>query len=57
MTELWYNNFNILYKNLDEFFPDKDFSINKKINSIARFAIYYALIIIIFNYNINYLYI
>ena len=57
MTELWYNNPKILFKNLDEFFPDKDLKYNNKINSLVRFALYYSFLIILLDYNINYLYI
>jgi len=57
MSELWFNNPKILLKNLDEFFPDNDLNFIKKINAIIRFSIYYTLIIIIFNYDINYLFI
>ena len=57
MTELWYNNPKILLKNLDEFIPDKNLNYNNKINSIIRFAIYYSILIILLDCNINYLYI
>jgi disulfide bond formation protein DsbB len=56
MTELWFNNPKILLKNLDEFIPDKNLKFNNKINSIIRFAIYYSILIILLDYNINYLY-
>ena len=57
MTEIWYNNPKILLNNLDEFIPDKNLSYNNKINSIVRFAIYYSILIILLDCNINYLYI
>ena len=57
MNELWYNNPKVLLKNLDEFFPDKDLNYNNKINSLVRFSIYYSILIILLDYNINYLYI
>jgi len=56
MNELWYNNPNIILKNLDEFFPDNHLNLPKKINSIVRFSIYFSILIIILGYNINYLY-
>ena len=57
MTDLWYDNPKILLSNLDEFIPDKHLKFNNKINSIVRFGIYYAFLIILLNSNINYLYI
>ena len=56
MTDLWFNNPKILLKNLDEFFPDKSFNYNQKINSVVRFAIYFSILIIVLDYNVNYLY-
>lgn len=56
MVELWFNNPKILLTNLQEFFPDKHLEYNNKINSLIRFSIYYTILIIIFNYNIKYLY-
>ena len=57
MKELWYNNPQILLENLDEFVPDINLKNSNKINSIVRFAIYYSILIILLEYNINYLYI
>jgi hypothetical protein len=48
MEELWYKNPKILTQNLIEFFPNKEYSKEKKINSMVRFAIYYAILLIIF---------
>ena len=48
MTDLWYNNPSVLLTNIEQFVPDKHLSKNEKINAIARLAILFALIIIIF---------
>ena len=56
MVPLWFNNPKILLTNLDEFFPDKNLQYNNKINSLIRFSIYYSLLIIVFNYDLKYLY-
>jgi hypothetical protein len=46
MSNVWFNNPRVLLKNLDDFFPHKTLSIERKINAIARFAIYFGLLII-----------
>ncbi len=58
-TELWFNNFNILFArdNFFEIIPLIDMNFNEKINAITRFCIYLAFILIIFTGNLNYLYI
>ena len=48
MEDLWYNNPKILTQNYFEFFPNKNLNKNQKINSMVRFAIYYAVLLIIF---------
>jgi len=47
MVKLWYTNPYILIQNYMDFFPKNKMSQNEKINAIARFAIYYAFIIIV----------
>lgn len=47
MTELWYRNPKVLLDKPDEFFPSKNLNRTQKINSLARFAIYYSAIILI----------
>jgi hypothetical protein len=47
MTSLWYQDPNILLNDLDQFIPDKKFNRNEKINALARFAIYLAILIIV----------
>ena len=55
MSNYWFNNLSILYHNINEFYPKKNFNKIEKINSIARFAIYYGIIIIILNLDSKYL--
>lgn len=47
MTDLWYHNPKILLKNIDQFFPNKNLNRLEKINSLARFAIYYAILLVL----------
>jgi hypothetical protein len=47
MTELWYRNPGVLFSNVDQFFPTKDLNRVEKINSLARLAIYYGLLILL----------
>ena len=49
MSNLWYKNPQVLMNNLMEFVPTNNLSKEEKINAIARFAIYYGLIILLFN--------
>jgi hypothetical protein len=44
---VWYKKPLKLFSNMDEFFPTNDLSKISKINAIARFALYYSIIIII----------
>jgi hypothetical protein len=46
MSELWYKNPSILFKNYNQFFPKNTMNKNEKINAIARLAVYYAVLII-----------
>lgn len=55
MTRLWYEDPKILLKNLDEFFPNNDLSKEHKINALARFAIYFTILIVCFGENLNWL--
>jgi hypothetical protein len=48
MTELWYENPKVLYNNLNEFIPNKDLTRPQRINAIARFAIYLAVLLVVF---------
>ena len=51
MTELWYENPKILLDNLDQFLPLKDQNHIQKINALARFAIYWTIIIYVLQYD------
>lgn len=48
MSNLWYNNPQILLDDWAEFIPSNDLDNVEKINAIARFAIYYSFLIFIF---------
>jgi hypothetical protein len=48
MSNLWYNNPQILLDDWLEFFPTNNLSRYEKINAIARFSIYYAILIFVF---------
>lgn len=48
MNDVWINNPKILFENIDQFFPTNNMKRNERINAIARLAIYYSLIILIF---------
>lgn len=56
-TELWYNNPRILLNNLDHFFPMQKLNRIEKVNSLARFAIYYSILIWILNKDSKWYYI
>jgi len=51
MTELWINKPSILLNNLNQFFISEDLNDNENKNAIVRFAIYFGLLIILFNQN------
>jgi hypothetical protein len=55
MEDLWYQNPSVLGENLDQFFPNKNFNRIQKINSIARFAIYYSILLIGFGQDTKWL--
>ena len=48
MSNLWYQNPRILLEDLDQFFPNKHLNREQKINAIARFAIYYTILLLVF---------
>lgn len=47
MTPIWFDKLSILYEKrfILEVFPHKNFDLNRKLNSLVRLSIYYALII------------
>jgi hypothetical protein len=47
MTELWYNNPKVLFDNPEQFVPKNNLTRTQKINSLARFSIYYSLLILV----------
>jgi hypothetical protein len=51
MTEIWYENPKVLLDDLNHFLPTKDHNVIQKINSLARLAIYYTIIIYFFKYD------
>ena len=55
MTNVWYQDPKVLFENMDRFFPRNDLNKNEKINSLVRFAIYYALLIILFKQDTKWL--
>lgn len=55
MSELWYNNPLILLNDLYQFFPNNDLNKEQKINAIARFAIFYSILILIFKQDMKWL--
>jgi hypothetical protein len=55
MTDLWYYNPTVLLDNPDHFFPTKNLNRIQKINSLARFSIYYMILILLCQYDNKYL--
>lgn len=47
MTELWYQNPKVLLDEPDQFFPVKKLNRVQKINSLARFSIYWMIVVLI----------
>lgn len=47
MSKIWYNDFNVLFKNYDQFYPHQSQNNVEKKNALARFAIYYSIIILL----------
>lgn len=55
MTDIWYKNPKVLLNNIDQFFPEKNQSNTEKNNALIRFAIYFGILILIFNQDIKWL--
>jgi hypothetical protein len=55
MTKLWYQDFRVLLDEPFQFFPSNNLNDTEKINSLARLAIYYSIIIIITGRSHSYL--
>lgn len=50
MSDFWKDNISILYRNdkLFEIFPSRNFDINRKLNSLVRLSVYYAIFIFLY---------
>jgi hypothetical protein len=55
MSEYWFNNITILFQNINEFFPKKEFNRIQKVNAIARLSIYYSILICLLKLDSKYL--
>jgi len=57
--KFWYDEPSILFnfQRLDEFFPSKDMTIEEQLNSVVRLSIYSSVIMYLYTFNVNYLYI
>lgn len=55
LTELWYENPTVLLANTDQFFPAKHLTNTEKNNALVRFAIYFAILILIFKQDTKWL--
>lgn len=55
MEELWYKNPGVLFKNLDEFIPKKEYNNLQKINSLARLSMYYTISILLLKFDTKWL--
>lgn len=51
----WLNDFSVLYKKYYEFYPKKNMSENEKANSLMRLAIYYGILLTVFNLDSSWL--
>jgi hypothetical protein len=45
--KLWYEHPSVLLKNMNQYFPNNDLSSIEKTNALARFAIYYSIIVVV----------
>lgn len=55
MTEIWYENPKVLLDDLDQFFPSKNHNNIEKINALAKFALYYTIVILLLKYDTKWL--
>tara|TARA_B100001093_G_C26737189_1_gene974991 strand:- start:478 stop:1158 length:681 start_codon:yes stop_codon:yes gene_type:complete len=55
----WYNEPSILLRlnRLDEFFPSRDMTLEEQLNSFTRLSIYLSVVLYLYTFNVNYLYI
>jgi hypothetical protein len=54
-NDLWFKNINVLFYDLTQFFPTNNLSKSEKINAIARFSIFYTILILIFGCDLKWL--
>jgi hypothetical protein len=54
MSDYWFNNILILFQNMNEFFPKKEYNRIQKVNAIARLSIYYSILIYMLNLDTKY---
>jgi len=57
MSDFWFNNFKILIKDYDQFYPSYEMDLNHKLNAIFRLSIYIGLLLVITSKNYLYFYI
>lgn len=55
--KFWYDDYKVLFENLDEFYPSYDMSLVDKLNAIMRLALYIGIILTLITFNYLYLYI
>jgi hypothetical protein len=55
MSDYWFNNISILFQNINEFFPKKEYNRIQKVNAIARLSIYYSILICLLKLDTKYL--
>ncbi len=55
MTELWYNNMNVILEDCMEVFPNNNLNHNQKINAIFRMALILIIFILVFKVNQKYM--
>jgi hypothetical protein len=55
MSDYWFNNISLLFQNINEFFPNKEYNKVQKVNAIARLAIYYSILIYLLKLDTKYL--
>ncbi len=59
MEPFWYEDFSVLYnfEYLTKFFPSKFMNFNEKLNAGVRFSFYFAILLLLYKGNTNFLYI
>jgi len=55
MSNYWFNDISILFQNINEFFPKKEYDRIQKVNAIARLSIYYSILICLLKLDTKYL--